>query len=71
MLGSSAAIIAALLPLILFGQKAGLEIVQPTAVVIAGGLIASTLVALLVMPALYLMFGEGTQRGKDLDLEVA
>jgi CzcA family heavy metal efflux pump len=58
-MASSASIIAALLPLIFFGQIAGLEIVQPTAVVIVGGLIASTLLTLFVMPALYLALGPG------------
>jgi Cu/Ag efflux pump CusA len=67
-LASSAAIVAALLPLIVFGQVAGLEIVQPMAVVIVGGLVASTLLTLLVMPLLYLMFGAGARGEKDLDV---
>jgi CzcA family heavy metal efflux pump len=67
-LASSAAIIAALLPLIFFGQIAGLEIVQPTAIVIIGGLVASTLVTLFVMPALYLIAGSGAQGERDLGL---
>jgi CzcA family heavy metal efflux pump len=67
-LASSAAIIAALLPMVVFGQIPGLEIVQPTAIVIVGGLVASTLVTLFVMPALYLAIGAGAQRHSDLGL---
>lgn len=67
-LASSAAIVAALAPLIVFGQVAGLEIVQPMAVVIVGGLVASTLLTLIVMPLLYLMFGAGARGEKDLDV---
>ena len=58
-LAGSAAIVAALLPIIVFGQRAGFEIVQPTAIVIIGGLVASTLVTLFAMPALYLLIGAG------------
>ena len=66
-LGSSAAILAALLPIIVFGQIPGLEIAQPTAIVIMGGLLASTVVTLFVIPALYLMIGSGAER-QDLGL---
>lgn len=67
-LTGSAAIIAALLPIIVVGQSPGLEIVQPTAIVIVGGLVASTLVTLFVMPVLYLVMGAGAQRHSDLGL---
>jgi CzcA family heavy metal efflux pump len=67
-LASSAAIIAALLPMVVFGQIPGLEILQPTAIVILGGLVASTLVTLFVMPALYLVIGSGAERQHDLGL---
>jgi len=67
-LASSAAIIAALLPIVLLGRVPGLEIVQATAIVIMGGLAASTLFTLFVMPALYLLVGSGTQRQTDLGL---
>ena len=68
MLASSAAIIAALLPIVLFGRIPGLEILQPTAIVMIGGLVASTLVTLFVMPALYMVFGAGVERQLDLGL---
>ncbi len=67
-LASSAAIIAALLPIVVFGQIPGLEIVQPTAIVIVGGVVASTLVTLFVIPALYLVIGSGADREPDLGL---
>jgi CzcA family heavy metal efflux pump len=67
-LASSAAIVAALLPIVALGQIAGLEIVQPTAIVIVGGVVASTLITLFVIPALYLVVGSGANRQADLDL---
>ncbi len=67
-LASSAAIVAALLPIVVFGQIRGFEIVQPTAIVIIGGLVASTLVTLFVIPALYLVIGSGAERQPDLGL---
>ncbi|MGA6992846.1 MAG: efflux RND transporter permease subunit [Candidatus Deferrimicrobiaceae bacterium] len=70
-LTSSAAIIAALLPIVVFGQIPGLEIVQPTAIVILGGLVASTVFTLFIMPALYLLIGSETGRQTDLGLEDA
>jgi Cu/Ag efflux pump CusA len=67
-LTSSAAIIVALLPIVVLGRIPGLEIVQPTAIVIMGGQVASTLVTLFVVPALYLVFGAGAERQHDLGL---
>ena len=67
-LASSAAIIAALLPIVVFGRIPGLEIVQPTAIVIMGGQVASTLFTLFVMPALYLIIGARAERQHDLGL---
>jgi len=67
-LASSAAIFAALLPIVVFGQIPGLEIVRPTAIVIMGGVVASILVTLFVIPALYLVFGSGAGRQPDLGL---
>jgi len=65
---SSAAILAALLPLAVRGQIPGLEIVQPTAIVMIGGVIASTLMTLFVMPALYLAAGGPEERERGLGL---
>lgn len=54
------ALVAALglLPLALSGERAGQEIEHPLAVVLLGGLLTSTLLNLLVMPALYLRWGD-------------
>ncbi len=68
-LASSAAIVVALLPIVAFGGGPGLEIVQPTALVIIGGLLASTLVTLFVIPALYLI--SGAEAGCQSDLGLA
>jgi Cu/Ag efflux pump CusA len=48
----------ALVPLILAGSIPGQEIEHPMAVVILGGLVASTLVNLFIVPSLYLAFGK-------------
>ncbi len=47
----------ALLPLAIAVGRPGRELEQPMAVVILGGLVTSTLLNLLVLPALYLKFG--------------
>ncbi len=47
----------ALLPLLFFGKIAGLEIVQPMAIVVLGGLVTATVYTLAGVPALYLLFG--------------
>ena len=47
----------AFLPLALFGNIAGLEIMHPMAVVILGGLVTTTLLSLVGVPAMYLLFG--------------
>ena len=46
-----------LLPIVLRGPVAGLELVHPAAVVILGGLLSSAAVTMMVLPALYLRFG--------------
>ncbi len=68
-LASSAAIVAALLPIVAFGAIPGLEIVRPTAIVVIGGLVAATLVTLFVIPALYLIIGSKAERQSDLALQ--
>ena len=46
-----------LVPLVIMGDVPGQEIVLPTAMVILGGLLTSTLLTLFVVPSLYLRFG--------------
>ncbi|MBU0665190.1 MAG: efflux RND transporter permease subunit [Proteobacteria bacterium] len=67
-LTSCAAIVAALLPIVVFGQIPGLEIAQPTAIVIIGGIVTSTLFTLFVMPALYLLIGSEEKHQEDYGL---
>jgi hypothetical protein len=52
---------AAVLPFVIMGNVAGLEIVHPMAIVILGGLLTSTLLSLFIVPSLYLYFGAGAQ----------
>jgi Cu/Ag efflux pump CusA len=47
----------ALVPMLVFGNIAGLELIYPMAIVILGGLVTSTLLNLFIVPALYLRFG--------------
>jgi CzcA family heavy metal efflux pump len=46
-----------LIPLVLAADQPGKEILNPVAIVIVGGLVSSTLLGLLVTPALYYRFG--------------
>jgi Cu/Ag efflux pump CusA len=48
----------AFLPMAFFGSVAGLEIFQPMAIVVIGGLITTTLYSLMGVPAIYAMFGK-------------
>jgi Cu/Ag efflux pump CusA len=57
---------AVMVPLVVLGDLAGLEIVHPIAVVILGGLVTTTVFNLHVIPALYLRFG--ATREPDLGL---
>ncbi|RKE12598.1 CzcA family heavy metal efflux pump [Catellatospora citrea] len=50
---TAVAVAAALVPLLLFGNVAGLEILRPLAVVALGGLVTATLLSLYLLPALY------------------
>jgi Cu/Ag efflux pump CusA len=56
----------ALLPLALSEGKSGRELEQPMAVVILGGLLTSTLLNMVVLPALYLKFGKSSSKRFDL-----
>lgn len=58
-----------LLPLVVAGPIAGLEIVQPMAVVVLGGLVSTTLLTLFVVPVLHVRFG--TSAEADLSLALA
>ena len=50
----------ALLPLVLAGDIAGLELLRPMAIAMLGGLVAATLLNLFLLPALYARFGAGS-----------
>jgi len=52
-----------LVPLALSGGKAGSEIETPMAIVILCGLLTATALNMLVIPALYLRFGDVKARG--------
>jgi Cu/Ag efflux pump CusA len=49
------------LPMVVAGDIAGLEILYPMAIVILGGLVTSTSLNLFVLPVLYLRFGMNTE----------
>jgi CzcA family heavy metal efflux pump len=55
-----------LVPLIVGGSIPGQEIEHPMAVVILGGLVASTLINLFVVPSLYLAFGKSRRSRSDV-----
>ncbi|MGI8729005.1 MAG: efflux RND transporter permease subunit [Solirubrobacteraceae bacterium] len=59
-LATAAGVALCTLPFVVMGSRAGLEIVHPMAVVILGGMLTTTFVALFVLPALYLRFGVAT-----------
>lgn len=51
---SAAALAAVALPFVVLGQRPGLEILHPLALVLMGGLVSSLVVTLFLMPAAYL-----------------
>jgi Cu/Ag efflux pump CusA len=54
MIISGIAIAALVLPVVILGPRPGLEIVQPLAVVLLGGVLSSLIVALFLLPSAYL-----------------
>jgi Cu/Ag efflux pump CusA len=58
-----------LLPAVAWGEISGQELVHPLAVVVLGGLVSSALVALFLLPALYVRFGPA-QEPVPLDIEI-
>jgi cobalt-zinc-cadmium resistance protein CzcA len=51
-------------------QGAGAEVQKPLATVVIGGLCSSTILTLLVLPAVYaLVFGKGIKRNEELEVE--
>jgi len=57
----------ALIPLVVAGEIPGHEIEHPMAIVILGGLFTSTLVNLIIVPALYLVFGKDNSKAGPSD----
>jgi CzcA family heavy metal efflux pump len=55
----------ALMPIVIGGNRPGQEIENPMAIVIVGGLVTSTALNLLVMPALYWKFGKRKEQIKE------
>jgi Cu/Ag efflux pump CusA len=53
----------ALVPLAISGEQAGREILTPMAIVILGGLLSSTFLNMLVVPALFVTFGKPVASG--------
>jgi Cu/Ag efflux pump CusA len=60
----------ALLPLALRGDEPGNEILTPMAIVILFGLLSSTLLNMLVVPALFVRFGESAPSAAVLETRV-
>ena len=60
----------ALLPLALRGDEPGNEILTPMAIVILFGLLSSTLLNMLVVPALFLRFGESTPNAERVEARI-
>ncbi len=66
---SALATALAFAPFVVLGNRPGFEILHPMGVVILGGLVTATLVNLLVVPALYLNFGN-VESGTEVDLRL-
>jgi Cu/Ag efflux pump CusA len=65
MLLATFAAAATVLPALFLGDVPGLEVVRPMAIVVLGGLITSTVLDLLLMPAMFLSLGVSATRERD------
>jgi Cu/Ag efflux pump CusA len=62
----------AFLPILLLGERPGLELLRPMAIVVIGGLITSTLLNLFIIPTIYLgMRASPESEGVDLSVPQA
>ena len=66
-LTTHAAVAAGLLPFVILGDRAGLEIIHPLSVVALGGLVTSAIVTLFLFPALYLRLVPGVAANRPLE----
>jgi CzcA family heavy metal efflux pump len=69
MLLATFAAAATVLPALFLGDVPGLEVVRPMAIVMLGGLITSTVLDLLLLPAMFLSLGVISARERDLFFE--
>ena len=65
---SAVTLLVFFLPFVVMGNTAGLEIAHPLAVAALGGILTSTLISLVLVPALYRRFGAGASSSATLDL---
>lgn len=65
---STLAIALLLVPVVVTGAGSGLEIVHPMATVVLGGLVTTLVVALFVIPAIYLRYGSASDVDTSDDL---
>jgi Cu/Ag efflux pump CusA len=68
LLGTAAAITLALIPVVVMGSVAGLELIRPIAIVMICGLVSSVLASLYLLPTLLLRFGAGSAAASEPDL---
>jgi Cu/Ag efflux pump CusA len=66
-LGTAAGIVAIALPIVALGTRPGLEIVEPAAVVLLGGIVTGVFTSLFALPGLYLRYGAGATLPSDWD----
>jgi Cu/Ag efflux pump CusA len=60
-----------LLPFLILGDVAGLELLRPMVIVVLGGLVTSTALNLFVTPVLYLRFGGSPEQVMEFSPEPA